>query len=117
MIAHKSKILQTRHKDYQQIYTNGSKEDSNVVLAFLPDSNCNIQHFADGSSIFTAETKAVDVALDFMRTCDINNIFITFSNSLSVLKVMNFTRSKDPQIQKLLEKCHKLLVNSDFVFC
>ena len=49
------------------------------------------------------------LALDFITTCDINNKFIIFSDSLSVLKAMNHTSSKNPQIMKLLEKCHELL--------
>ena len=52
----------------------------------------------------TAEAKAIDLALDFVSTCDANNKFIIFSDSLSVLKAMNHTSSKNPQIQKLLEK-------------
>ena len=64
-----------------------------------------MQRIPDELSIFTAEAKAVDLALDFIRTCDTYNKFIIFSDSLSVLKAMNHTRSKNPQIQKLLEKC------------
>ena len=63
-----------------------------------------MQRIPDDSSIFTAEAKAIDLALDFISTCDANNKFIIFSNSLSVLKAMNHTSSKNPQIQKLLEK-------------
>ena len=63
---------------------------------------------SDDSLIFTAEAKAVDLALDFIRDCDANNKFIIFSDSLSVLKAMNHTSSKNPQLQKLLEKCHEL---------
>ena len=70
-----------------------------------------MQRIPDDSSIFTAEAKAVDLALDFISTCDANNKFIIFSVSLSVLKAMNHTSSKYPQIQKLLEKCHELLAN------
>ena len=62
-----------------------------------------MQRIPDDSSIFTAEAKAVDPALDFMRTCDTNNKFIIFSVSLSVLKAMDHTSSKNPQIRKLLE--------------
>ena len=51
----------------------------------------------------------LDLALDFISTCEANNKFIIFSDSLSVLKAMNYTSSKNPQIQKLLEKCHELL--------
>ena len=56
----------------------------------------------DDSSIFTAEAKALDLALDFIRTCDTNNKSIIFSDSLSVLNAMNHTSSKNPRIQKLL---------------
>ena len=67
--------------------------------------------------MFTAEAKAVDLALDFIRISDTNNKFIIFSDSLSVLNAMNNTSSKKPQIQKLLEKCHELLANKDIVLC
>ena len=42
---------------------------------------------------------------------------IIFSDSLSVLKAMNHTSSKNPQIQKLLEKCHELLIDKEIVLC
>ena len=67
--------------------------------------------------MFTPEAKTVDLALDFIRTCDTNNTFIIFSDSLSVLKAMNHTSSKNPQVQKPLEKCHKILVNYEIVLC
>ena len=63
-----------------------------------------MQRKPDDSSSFTAEAKAVDLALDYIRNCDTNNKFIIFSDSLSVLKAINHTSSKNPQIQKLLEK-------------
>ena len=76
-----------------------------------------MQRTPDDSSIFNAKTNAVDLALDFISTCDANNKFIIFSDSLSVLKAMNHTSSKNPQIQKLLEKCHELLANKEIVLC
>ena len=76
-----------------------------------------MQCIPDDSSIFTAEAKAVDLALNFIRTCDTNNKSIIFSDSLSVLKAMNHTSSKNPQIQKLLEKCYELLANKEIVLC
>ena len=63
-----------------------------------------MQRKPDDSSSFTAEAKAVDLALDYIRNCETNNKFIIFSGSLSVLKAINHTSSKNPQIQKLLEK-------------
>ena len=43
-----------------------------------------MQRIPDDSSIFTAEAKAVDLALDFISTCDANNKFIIFSDSLCI---------------------------------
>ena len=76
-----------------------------------------MQRIPDDSSIFTAETKAADLHLEFIRTCDTNNKFIIFSDSLSVLKAMNHTSSKNPLIKKPLEKCHGLLANKEIVLC
>ena len=109
--------LQSRYKNYQQVYTDGSKDDSKVVCAVKPDNHSNMQRIPDDLSIFTAEAKAVDLALYFIRTCDTNNKFIIFSDSLSVLKAMGHTSSKNPQIQKLLEKCHELLAEKEIVLC
>ena len=76
-----------------------------------------MQHIPDDSSIFTAEANAADLALDFIRTNDTKNKFIIISDELSVLKAMNHTSSKNPQIQKLLEKCHEFLAKKEIVLC
>ena len=76
-----------------------------------------MQRLPDDLSIFTAEAKAVDLTLDFIKTCNTNNKFNIFSDSLSVLKAMNHTSSKNPQIQKLLKKCHELLAYKEIVLC
>ena len=44
--------------------------------------------------LMVTEAKVVDLALDFMRTCDTSNKFIIFFDSLSLLKAMNHTSSK-----------------------
>ena len=96
--------MQSRYKNYQHIYTDGSKEDSKVGCAVISDNHSNMQRIPDDSSGFTAEAKSIDLALDFISTCDANNKSIIFSDSLSVLKAMNHNSSKNPQIQKLFEK-------------
>ena len=71
--------LQSRYKDYQQVYTtDGSKEDSKVGGAVISDNHSNMQRIPDDSSIFTAEAKAVDLALDCIRTCDTNKNLLYF---------------------------------------
>ena len=88
--------LQSRYMNYKQVYTDGSKEDSKIGCGVISGNHSNMQRIPDDSSIFTAEAKAVDLALDFVRTCDTNNKFIIFSDSLFVLKAINHTSSKNP---------------------
>ena len=101
--------LLSRYTNNQQVYTDGSKEDSKVGCAVISDNHINMQRTPDDSSIFTDKAKAVDLALDFMRTCDTNNKFIILYDSLSVSKAINHTSSMNPHIQKPLENCHELL--------
>ena len=54
--------MQSRYKNYQQIYTDGSMEDSKVGCAVISDNHSNMQRIPDDSSIFTAEAKAIDLA-------------------------------------------------------
>ena len=58
--------MQSRYKSYHHIYTDGSKEDSKVGCASISDNHSNMQRIPDDSSIFTAEAKAIDLALDFI---------------------------------------------------
>ena len=92
-----------------RLFIKERRKQSSVQESIISGNYRNMLRIPDDSLIFTAEVKAVDLALEFIRTCDINNKFIIFSDSLSVLKAMNHTSSKNPQIQKLLEKCHELL--------
>ena len=58
--------LQCRFKNDQVGYTDGSKEDSKFRCAVISDNHSNMQRLPDASSIFTAEAKAVVLALDFI---------------------------------------------------
>ena len=62
-------------------------EDSKVCCAAISDNHSNMQRIPDDSSLFTAEAKAVDLALDFISTCDANNKFIIFSDSLFSFRI------------------------------
>ena len=103
--------------DYKHIYTDGSKDDMKVGCAVVSDDFSETMRIPDGSSIFTAEAKAIDLALDLIADCETSNKFIIFSDSLSVLKSLDHTSSKNPQIQKLLEKHHELSELNEIVYC
>ena len=90
--------LQSRLLDYQHIYTDGSKVEDKVGCAYVSGSHHEKIRLPDGLSIFIAETKAIDMALDYVRNNSLNKKFVIFSDSLSVLKSLNRTASqKIPQ--------------------
>ena len=50
----------------------GQRKTQRLVV-LLYHNHSNMQRIPDDSSIFTAEAKAIDLALDFISTCDANN--------------------------------------------
>ena len=83
--------LQSRLSDYQHIYTDGSKVEDKVGCAYISGSQHEKIRLPDGSSIFTAESKAIDMALDYVMNNSLDNKF-------SVLKSLNHTSSKNSKI-------------------
>ena len=76
---------------------------------------CNLYRTIHQFSLL--KPKQLIYVFDFIRTYETNNKFIILSDSLSVLKTMNHTGSKNPQIQKIIEKCRELLAFKEIVLC
>ena len=57
------------------------------------------------------------MALDYVMKNSLDNKFVIFSDSLSVLKSLNHTSSKNPKIQNLIEKHHELSKTKEFLLC
>ena len=110
-------VLQSRYTEYQHIYTDGSKDGERVGCAVKSGKYCNSLRIPGGSSVFTAEAKATDLALDFINSCFLTDNFLIFSDSLSVFKALNHTSSRYSQIQKLLEKHHEITQRKEILFC
>ena len=70
----------------------------------------------DNSSIFTAEAKAIDIALYHIRDQS-EKQFIIYSDSLSVLKSLKDLHHRNPLIQQILKKYYYLSVSKEIVFC
>ena len=100
-------VLQSRYAEYQHVYTDGSKDVEKVGCAFVSGNHSDSIRIPDGSSVFTAEAKAIDLALDFIGNFTPTERFVIFSDSLSVLKALNHTFSKNSQIQKILDNIMK----------
>ena len=106
--------LKSNYTNCTHIYTDGSKDDMRVGCAVVSANYSENMRITDGSSIFTDEAKAIYSALDFIANCEISKKIIIFSDSLSVLKSLDHTSSKNQQIQKLLEKQHE---NNEIIYC
>ena len=109
--------LQLYYADYQHIYTDGSKDKERVGCAVLRENDHQTMRIPDGSSIFTAEAKAIDLALDLVDICNSCDKFIIFSDSFSVLQALNHTSSKNTQIQNILQKHHTISKYKTIVYC
>ena len=88
-----------------------------VGCGVVSDDFSETMRIPDGSSIFTAEAKAIDLALDLIADCKTLSKFVIFSDSLLVLKSLDHTSSKNPQIKKLLEKHHDLAECNEILYC
>ena len=88
-----------------------------VGCAVVFDDFYETMRIPDESTIFTAEAKAIDLALDLIADCEASNKFVILSDSFSVLKSLDRTSSKNSQIQKLLEKHNDLAERNEIVYC
>ena len=59
--------LESYYSDHEHIYTDGSKDEEKVGCAAAKYDDCKTMCIPDGSSVFTAEAKAIDLALDFVK--------------------------------------------------
>ena len=59
--------LQSYYSDHEHIYTDGSTDEEKVGCAAVKYDDYKKMHMPDGTSVFTAEAKAIDLALDFVN--------------------------------------------------
>ena len=70
--------LPLHYADYQHIYTDGPQKQERVGCAVLRENDLQTMRIPDGSSVFTAEAKAIDLALDLIDNCNSHDKFIIF---------------------------------------
>ena len=59
--------IKSTYKHHISIYTDGSKQDKKVACAVISPNFTDSIRLPDNSSIFTAEAKAIDIALYHIR--------------------------------------------------
>ena len=108
--------IKSAYKHYMSIYTDGSKQDEKVACAIISQNFTDSIRLHDNSSIFTAEAKAIDIALYHIRDQP-EKQFIIYSDSLSVLRFLNNLDHRTPLIQQILRKSNYLSSFKEIVFC
>ena len=97
------------------IYTDGSKQDEKVACAVISPSFTDSIRLPDNSSIFTAEAKAIDIALYHIRDHP-EKQFIIYSDSLPVLRSLKNLDHRNPLIQQIFRKYNYLSAFKEIVF-
>jgi ribonuclease HI len=108
--------FRSQHSMHKAIYTDGSKDGPIVSAATVTPSGTISSRLPDGSSIFTAEAKAIFRSLQYISTSKSRH-FIIFCDSLSCLQAIKNCRSDHPILRDILELHDKLsLAQNDIIF-
>ena len=114
----KNKFLEVKEQYYthEEIYTDGSKDGEKVASAAILDGELYQFRLPNNSSIFSAELKAIDLALNHIEQ-DAYWRYIIYTDSLSVMQALEGEKTDNPLVVTLLEKLSKLCERADIVFC
>ena len=107
--------IKSAYKHYMSIYTDGSKQDEKVACAVISPNFTDSIRLPDNSSIFTAEAKAIDIALYHIRDQP-EKQFIICSDSLSVLRSLKNLDHRNPLIQQIFRQYNYLSSFKEIVF-
>ena len=102
--------------NHETIFTDGSKDGDPAGSAYVTPSDTYRCRLPDNASIFSAEIKAVDLALDHIEQSR-NTDFIIFSDSLSVLQSLHDRRIENLLLLDVLLKHNDLADLDHIVFC
>ena len=81
MFKTKFKEVTSHYQDFKHIYTDGSKDGPKVAAACVSDTTPKMP---DNATIFSAESQAINTALDYIEENNLSKGI--FSDSLSVLQ-------------------------------
>ena len=88
--------LHSRLSDYQHIYTDGTKVEDKFGCAYISGSHHEKIRLPDGSCIFTAESKAIDMALDYVMNNSLDNKFVIFCFEISKPHIFQKFQNSEP---------------------
>ena len=100
---------------FKPIYIDGSIDGNSVAAAAVYGTKVK-NRLPNKSSIFSAEIKAIDLALDLVEHTD-STRFIIFSDSLSSLQALHNQKLENPYVCDVLERISHLVPFKRIVFC
>ena len=109
--------LKCAFNSFEETYTDGSKDNNKVASAAVHQNNIFSSRLPNNSSIFTAEAKALQLAMNFVN-CSKNKKHIIFSDSLSCLQAIKNKKVDHPYIYHILKE-YTILKQKGYViiFC
>ena len=108
--------IKEHYFSFKPIYTDGSKDGNSVAAAAVYGTKVKKCRLPNKSSIFSAEVKAIDLALDLIEQSDSTG-FIIFSDSLSSLQALHNRKLENPSVCDVLERISHLVPFKRIVFC
>ncbi|XP_067138961.1 uncharacterized protein [Centruroides vittatus] len=110
--------IQHRDRNLIPIYTDGSKSDDYVGLAFVCQDEIVAEQIAPNSSIFTAELQAIYLALKYINRKG-HRCCVIYTDSVSALQALI---SYEPSFHSIVIKirkliCHLFARNFSIKFC
>ena len=101
--------------NYETVFTDGPKDGDTAGSACVTPSDTYKSRLPENASIFSAETKAIDLALDHIEQSR-NTDFVIFSDSLSVLQSLYNLQIENPLLLDVLLKHNDLANLNHIVF-
>ena len=108
--------LLSNFPSYETIFTDGSKDGDTAGSACVTPSDTYKCRLPDNASIFSAEIKAVDLALGHIEQSRSSD-FTIFSDSLFVLQSLHNRHIENPLLLDVLLKHNELAELNRIVFC
>ena len=114
----KNKLLEVKEQYYahEDIYTDGFKDGEKVASVAILEGEFYQFRLPNNSSVFSAELKATDLALNHIEQ-DAYWRYIIYTHSLSAMQALECETTDNPLIVSLLEKLSRLCERADIVFC
>ena len=108
IIQHHFAEIKSKYSDYYFIYTDGSKDGDRVGCAAVAGQRVASLRLPSSSSIFTAEARAIVLAMKFLSSSKTKKAVIC-SDSLSCLQAIKKFNNRNPVILEIIELHRKLV--------